>query len=344
MPLVAVFSLCVAFFNIVLKTPLRSRCLLLFPPDLSLFTYVCIQHQIVSFFTSRPSTVAYPLPDLTSCFVQATQSNTLTLHSEKRMDSDDQAINVPKYSVKPTTTVPVTVAMLLRSRPPPDNDERFKPDALLLEDGRPLHMIRLVGAVRSFSELSTTISYQVEDGTGIVEVRQYIDNSCSYVAKLRSTTMKENIYVKLFGRLKIYGGRHEIQAESIRPLSSGNELAHHFLEVVHAGETYKNEADKDKKTKKLPAQKSDNEGRPEGNPTDVAAEISSSRLHVREAILTHLTIAGEDCGRGCDIRALIDSLVEGGMFRRETVNEVIDELISECKIYQAHEEYLLKMV
>jgi hypothetical protein len=45
------------------------------------------------------------------------------------------------------------------------NSERF-----VLKDGQPLHMVKLVGAVRNFRENITHVQIDVEDGTGLLWV------------------------------------------------------------------------------------------------------------------------------------------------------------------------------
>ncbi len=45
------------------------------------------------------------------------------------------------------------------------DSERF-----VLNDGQPLHMVKLVGAVRNFSVNIEYIQIEVEDGTGLVQV------------------------------------------------------------------------------------------------------------------------------------------------------------------------------
>jgi hypothetical protein len=45
------------------------------------------------------------------------------------------------------------------------DSERF-----ILKDGRPLHMVKLVGAVRNFRVNTKHVQINVEDGTGLVQV------------------------------------------------------------------------------------------------------------------------------------------------------------------------------
>jgi len=257
------------------------------------------------------------------------------------MDANQQAAMVPSGNVRDETCIPVTVAMLMKSYPPLMNDEHVKPNALVLEDGRPLHKVRLVAAVRNFAEMSTTVTYQVEDGTGVIEVRQWIDNTCSYLTELRRSTMKENIYVKIYGYPKLYEGRREIRAESIRPIKTGNEISHHFLEVIHTGETYirrTNDGKPPDSSKSGPEHNMDDD-------REVAApeDISSSRMHIREAVIAYISVVGDDNGRGADVTELVNSMVDGGQFSRTATMSVIRQLVSECVIFQTSEDHLLRL-
>ncbi len=46
-------------------------------------------------------------------------------------------------------------------------------------------------------------------------------------------------YVRIIGKMQDYEGKPSIIAYSVRKLKSGNELTHHFLEVVYSSEKYK---------------------------------------------------------------------------------------------------------
>jgi replication factor A2 len=131
------------------------------------------------------------------------------------------------------TVLPVTVLMLLQSTTVDDRPQ--------LADGRALHRVRLVAAVRNFEDMSTNIVYDVEDGTGLLRVKEWLDDhkENAKTAELREQTKKENVYVKITGQLKDYDGHKQLVADSIRPLRSGNELAHHFLDVVHTEQAFR---------------------------------------------------------------------------------------------------------
>lgn len=135
------------------------------------------------------------------------------------------------------TTIPVTARMILAAqRDPADADQ------VRLEDDRKLYQVKLVGAIRSVETNSTNVQYQIEDGTGLAEVKQWVDDgACTALQEtMAAVANKEHAYVKIIGKLKPYDGKVTLMANSVRLLTTGNELAHHFLEVVYSGEKFKN--------------------------------------------------------------------------------------------------------
>ncbi len=60
------------------------------------------------------------------------------------------------------TLIPVTAKMIHSAV---WDSERF-----VLKDGQPLHMVKLVGAVRKFCVYTKYVQIDVEDGTGLVRV------------------------------------------------------------------------------------------------------------------------------------------------------------------------------
>lgn len=133
------------------------------------------------------------------------------------------------------TVIPVTVLMAMRSQRDPSGG-----DALVLDDGRKLASIKIVGATRQVQDFSTNAVYEVEDGTGLIEVKQWVDdNDCTAMSELRNETLRENVFLKIVGQIKDYDGKKIVVANSIRPLSTGNELTHHMLEVVYSAEKHR---------------------------------------------------------------------------------------------------------
>jgi len=133
------------------------------------------------------------------------------------------------------TLIPVTIRMMLNATPSPTDSGN-----LSLRDGREIHQVKFVGAVRGVDEQSTNASFQIEDGTGLMEVKQWVNTEdCRAVTQMRMEASVENIYVRIVGQMKDYDGRKSVMAHSVRRISTGNELTHHMLEVVYSFERYK---------------------------------------------------------------------------------------------------------
>jgi hypothetical protein len=123
------------------------------------------------------------------------------------------------------TLIPVTAKMI--------HSDIWDSKRFGLKDGRPLHMVKLVGAVRNFCVNIKHVQIDVEDGTGLVQVilrRKKIECMAQHrlIDKCNS-----NRYIRVIGEVKDYYGVHKIVAFNVRPVSSGNEVTHHYLEVAH---------------------------------------------------------------------------------------------------------------
>jgi len=127
------------------------------------------------------------------------------------------------------TLIPVTVGMLVNAA---QNNK-------LLLDERETHHIKVVAAVTSVQMGSTSYSYTVEDGTGTIDVKEWLDEGNIEVSRMREEAAVEHQYVRIMGKLEEYDGKPQIVAHTVRKLPNGNELTYHFLEVVYEGEKYK---------------------------------------------------------------------------------------------------------
>jgi replication factor A2 len=123
------------------------------------------------------------------------------------------------------TLIPVTVKMIHSAV---QDCKRF-----ILKDGQPLHMVKLVSAVRNFRVHDKHVQINLEDGTGLLRVifwqkQKECMAQCHLIDKCNG-----NCYIHVIGKVADYYGVHEIIAYDIRPVSSGNEVTHHFLEVAY---------------------------------------------------------------------------------------------------------------
>jgi replication factor A2 len=80
------------------------------------------------------------------------------------------------------------------------------------------------------------VQINVEDGTGLVRVILWRNqNECTAQRHLIDEC-NCNRYIRVIGEVENYYGVHEIIAFDVRPVSSGNEVTHHFLEVAYSFE------------------------------------------------------------------------------------------------------------
>jgi hypothetical protein len=104
------------------------------------------------------------------------------------------------------------------------DSERF-----ILKDGWPLHMVKLVGAVRNFRGNNKRVQIDVEDGTGLVWVILWRNKRECMAQHCLLDKCNSNSYICVIGEVEDYYGVHEIIAFDVQPASSGNEVTYHFL-------------------------------------------------------------------------------------------------------------------
>mmetsp|Transcript_10648 Transcript_10648/g.13476 ORF Transcript_10648/g.13476 Transcript_10648/m.13476 type:complete len:292 (-) Transcript_10648:179-1054(-) len=142
--------------------------------------------------------------------------------------SSSQSPTQKRKSTDEQTLIPVTIRMILNA-----SDS-------MLEDGREPHNIKIVAALRNVNQTSTSYVYEVEDGTGFIEAKEWLDENESVLqSEMRNEAAKDYQYVRIIGKMQWYDNKPSVVAYSVRKLSTGNELTHHLLEVVHASEKYK---------------------------------------------------------------------------------------------------------
>ncbi len=76
----------------------------------------------------------------------------------------------------------------------------------------------------------------MEDDTGLVQVILWRkEKGCTAQSRLIHEC-NSNRFICVIGEVEDYYGVHEIIAFDVRPVSSGNEVTHHFLEVAYSFE------------------------------------------------------------------------------------------------------------
>ncbi len=88
-------------------------------------------------------------------------------------------------------------------------------ERLILKDGRLLHMVKLVGAVRNFRGDNKHVQIDVEDGTGLVRViLRRNKRECMAQHRLLDEC-NSNRYIRVIGEVEDYYGVHKIIAFNV---------------------------------------------------------------------------------------------------------------------------------
>ena len=104
------------------------------------------------------------------------------------------------------------------------------PDDSFKVDGSELFQVRLIGNILSVSEATTNITYSINDGTGQMDVKFWLDDNSA--TKQRSAECVEGVWVSVEGNVREYEGRKHILCFNIRPIQDPNEIPHHFLQSI----------------------------------------------------------------------------------------------------------------
>ncbi len=100
--------------------------------------------------------------------------------------------------------IPVTAKMI--------HSAVYDLERLVLKDGRLLHMVKLVGAVRNFRGDNKHVQLDVEDGTGHVRVILWKNKIECMAQHCLLDKCNSNCYICVIGEVKDYYGVHEIIA------------------------------------------------------------------------------------------------------------------------------------
>lgn len=136
-----------------------------------------------------------------------------------------------KRSYGKDTLRPVTIKQLIDAHHPHPDAEHF------MIDGAETTQVTFVGQIRNISKQTTNVTYKLDDGTGSMEVKVWIDAE-TYANQDESSGKVEPVeqqYVRVWGRMKAFNNRRHVGATIVRPIQDYNEIQYHLLEatVVH---------------------------------------------------------------------------------------------------------------
>ena len=118
---------------------------------------------------------------------------------------------------------PVTIKQIL------DAEEAYA-GADFKIDGSPVTQITFVGQVRNVQPQPTNITLKIDDGTGQIEVKKWIDVDKT---EDNESSFELESYVRIWGRLKSFNNKRHVGAHVIRPVAEFDEVNYHMLEATY---------------------------------------------------------------------------------------------------------------
>lgn len=125
------------------------------------------------------------------------------------------------------TLTPVTIKQINES-------VQIVPDGDFKIHNLELSLISFIGVVRKVENNALSIILTIEDGTGSVEVKKWIDETVTTQKKeIEKYESKLNKYVFIGGALNEFNGKKNIQVTAIYSVTDHNQLLYHNLNVIY---------------------------------------------------------------------------------------------------------------
>ncbi|CAG8600808.1 4946_t:CDS:2 [Paraglomus brasilianum] len=120
---------------------------------------------------------------------------------------------------------PVTIAQLL-------SVAYDTTDSIMKIDGQEVSVVTFVAWIRSSNELTTDTNYIMDDGTGCIDVRYWLQNDKP--EEVSKPNISKETYARVFGQIKNFGEKRQVISFCVRPVTDFNEITQHTLEVIEA--------------------------------------------------------------------------------------------------------------
>ncbi|GAX85846.1 hypothetical protein CEUSTIGMA_g13261.t1 [Chlamydomonas eustigma] len=98
-------------------------------------------------------------------------------------------------------------------------------------DGIPLATFFIVGRIVSRVEAAANIKFKIDDGTGIIEVLHYVEDSNPLISEV-AQEWQLNCYVRVCGHLRTLDHKKSMTAFRINLIKDYNEVTYHNLQCI----------------------------------------------------------------------------------------------------------------
>ncbi|KOS15849.1 rfa2-dna replication factor 36 kda subunit [Malassezia pachydermatis] len=229
---------------------------------------------------------------------------------------------------------PVTIRQVLNASQPHS-------DAPFVFDDAELSQVSLVAWIRSINRNTTNVQYTLDDGTGQIDVRQWVDHSLDEGGQTEEFT--ENQFVRILGEIKSFNNKRSITAASVAVIEDHNEYLFHQLEVIQAhlallkGGSVRLTCLTHIQTSKVPASSVEASAYNDAalNSADPMATDLSHLTPLQRKIYQAIAAEAPDWPEGVDIQQVFQRCKNTDPAQ---VQDAIDELANDGYIYQASDE------
>jgi replication factor A2 len=96
-------------------------------------------------------------------------------------------------------------------------------------DDKQVSQITLVALVLQVDAQSTYVTYTVDDGTGHVNAKLYVEHDA---AALRASSIREGMYVRMYGSMNSFQKAKTLTMYRVTPIEDFNEVTFHYLDAI----------------------------------------------------------------------------------------------------------------
>jgi len=210
------------------------------------------------------------------------------------------------------------------------NAQQVTPDADdFTLNNQSLSVVCLIGQIVASSPTQTHLNYTVDDSTGTIDVRSWVDQENP---QKNQQLWGAGDYVRVIGNLRSFGDkRYVVASAQLLPVDDFNEVTHHFLEIIHLNLTLSGRRSKGTSNTmdvapnsyyKAPQPVSSNNNNNNNN---------NNSLNELQSQIIRVVQENDSNGEGLSIDSLVDNFSQ--IYDESTVRQQITFLIDEGHLY-----------
>jgi len=145
-----------------------------------------------------------------------------------RDDDPTQATqNSPRKRSRNLPLMPCTIRQIMGSQQISSDEDDF------IIDKQIINQVCIVGLIISTNPQPQHYNYQIDDSTGLLDVRIWIDKDPSEYVRQMNEQWGQGRYVRVIGVIKAFGPKRTLIATRLNLVEDPNEISYHHLECLY---------------------------------------------------------------------------------------------------------------